>query len=231
MNEIVKSVLNRGAPIDTPVIINMNNLLEIFDNRELYDEYREAIKKIVGPISNILEFHAGETFLPVYATLTMTENNSKELRFSGENLYSSICEIFHPMNIKEFFDIFESYPKLKEFKDSLMAISTPDELRRRFPRLYEIYIDQLKTNEGLNTLTKIMNDPTKTTEKKLSYLKVSADYLNEFYPDINISREQEYAANFNLPNFLTRIMNVVLTALKNAEEIIDIYELSGVDIS
>ncbi len=119
MNEIVKSVLNRGAPIETPVIINMNDFLNIFDNSKLDEEYREALKKIVCPISNILEFHAGETFLPVYATLTMTDDNTKELRLSGENLFSSICEIFYPMTIKEFFNIFESTSNVNEFRDSI----------------------------------------------------------------------------------------------------------------
>ncbi len=161
----------------------------------------------------------------------MTEDNSKELRFSGENLYSSLRELFHPMNIQEFFDIFESYPKLKEFQDSVMSISTPDELRRRFPRLHEIYLNQIKTNEGLNRLTEVMNDSSKTMEKKLAYLKVAGDYLNELYPDINISREQEYAANFNVSNFLMRIMNVVFTALKNAEEIIEIYDNGTLELN
>lgn len=231
MNEIVKSVLNRGAPIDTPMLISMAELLSILDNTELYDEYRAGITEIIGKISNILKFHAGETFLPTYASITMMDDNTKELRFSGENIFSSICEIFYPMNIKEFFDLFESLPKLQEFQKSILSISTPDELRKKFPRLYDLYLSQIKTNEGLNTLTEILDNPNETMEKKLSYLQVTADFFKELYPEVNITEEQEYAKNFNIQSFLNRIMNVILRALKNIEEIIEIYESGTLDLN
>ncbi|MDE6292615.1 MAG: hypothetical protein K2L98_02915, partial [Bacilli bacterium] len=211
MNEIVKSVLNRGVPIDTPIVIDMNDFFAAFDNKKLYEEYREAIKTIVGSISNILKFHAGDTFLPVFATLTMSEDNTKELRFSGENLFIGIREIFYPMNLKDTLEICENVSKFEDFRKSIMSIQTPDELKGKFPRLYELYINQVETNKGLNTLTEVLNDPDSSLERKMKYLTVSTDFLKEFYPEVNISREQEFAQNFSLHNFLTRMMDVVLT--------------------
>lgn len=231
MNEIVKSVLNRGAPIDTPIVIDMNDFLTAFGDKKLYEEYRESIKTIVGLISNILKFHTGDTFLPVFATLTMADDNTKELRFSGENLFIGIREIFYPMNLKDTLEICENISKFKEFRNSIMAIKTPEELKGKFPRLYELYINQVETNKGLNTLTEVLNDPNSPIERKMNYLKVSTDFLKEFYPEVNISREQEFAQNFNLHNFLTRIMDVVLTSLKNAEEIIEIYESGTLELN
>ena len=32
MKEVIKSVLNRGAPIDTPIMFNVKEFLEIFEN-------------------------------------------------------------------------------------------------------------------------------------------------------------------------------------------------------
>lgn len=231
MNEIVKKTLNRGAPIDTPVIINMNDFLGLFDNQKLYDEYRSSIKSVVGHISNIVDFHVGETFLPVYATITLGEDNTKELRFSGENLFTSIGEIFHPTDIKEIIAICESSTKFEEFKQSILAIDTPEELKRKFPRLYELYMNQIELNKGLQTLESVMQDSKESLEMKMKYMQATADYLKEFYPNVNITKEQEFMHDFNLHKYLTRIMNVITSALCNAEEIIETYQSGTLELN
>lgn len=107
MNDILRESLNRGAPIDAPVLINLVDYFEIFKSQELHDEFREAVKKCLGGISNIAKFHVGDIFVPALATITLGENNIKELRFSGENVFTCIREIFDPLSLKEIIDICE----------------------------------------------------------------------------------------------------------------------------
>ncbi len=230
MNEIVKKTLNRGAPIDTPILLNMGDFLQVFDDDKLSNEYREAIKSIICSISNILIFHAGDTFIPVFATLTLGDDNIKELRISGENIFTSIHEILYPMDIMDIIDSFESSAKIEEFKKRILAIKTPEELSKKFPRLFELYNGQLELNNGLNILSKVLDDPKASMSTKRQYLEATVSYLKEFYPEINITREQEFARNFTLERYLNRMFDVITTALVHGEEITEIYQSGTIEL-
>jgi len=230
MNEIVKKTLNRGAPIDTPILLNMGDFLQVFDDDKLSNEYREAIKSIICSISNILKFHAGDTFIPVFATLTLGDDNIKELRISGENIFTSIHEILYPMDIMEIIDNFESSAKIEEFKRNILSIKTPEELSKKFPRLFELYKGQLELNNGLNILSKVLEDPKASIGTKRQYLEATVNYLKEFYPEINITKEQEFARNFTLERYLNRMFDVITTALVHGEEITEIYQSGTIEL-
>lgn len=231
MNEILKNAINRSAPIDTPIAINIEEFLHIFENEKLYNEYREAIKSVVGEISNILKFHCGRIFLPVYATITLSDDNSKELVFSGENIFSCIREIFHPMDMKMIFDICETPGKFKDVAESVIKIKTPEELKRKYPVLYDLYLDQIKFNEGIETYERVMNNPHHSFEHKMECEKACMEYLREFYPEIDIKREVEFYHNFSLESFLVRMMKVVRDALMNADSIINLYQSAYLELN
>lgn len=87
MNEIIENALNRGAPIDTPIMIDIYEFIKLFDSEELVDEYRKSVKEIISQISNIIDMYGGMIILPTYATISMDENNDKILCFSRENYF------------------------------------------------------------------------------------------------------------------------------------------------
>lgn len=224
MNDILRESINRGAPIDTPVLISVTDFLQIFDNKDLYKEYREAIKGAIAGISNIAEFHVGEIFIPTHATVTLGENNTKELRLSGENIFLSICEIFYPMDLKEIIDICESNKTFNTFKESVLKISTPEELKRKYPRFYELYISQIEFNKGLKQYEDIINNPEASFQTKMEYSKVTKEFLTELYPNVNLDRELEYMHSFSVSSFIERIFNVIIRVLNHAEEVVNLYE-------
>lgn len=53
MDEILKNALNKGVPVDTPILIDINEFLTLFEKEELIKEYRESISDTVSQISNI----------------------------------------------------------------------------------------------------------------------------------------------------------------------------------
>lgn len=54
MNEIIKKVLNKGAPIDTPILIDLKEFFETFENEKLYEDYRKSVVAILSKIYRLL---------------------------------------------------------------------------------------------------------------------------------------------------------------------------------
>lgn len=79
MNEVLESALNRGAPIDAPVKIDLLEFISLFEKEELIEEYRNCSSTIISQISNIMDMYAATIILPTKATIVTEENHSKIL--------------------------------------------------------------------------------------------------------------------------------------------------------
>lgn len=122
MNKIIENALNRGAPIDTPIMINLYDFLTIFENEGLVKECRNSSKEIISKISNIMDLYGGDIILPIYATISMDESNSKILRFSGENYYFSILGLLKGMNDSEIIDACDDRKKFKNLREKILSL-------------------------------------------------------------------------------------------------------------
>jgi len=167
VKEVIKSVLNRGAPIDTPIMFNVKEFLEIFENEALYTDYRKNVVGIISKLSNIMDFFGGTTILPVLASISMDENNSKVLQYPGENLFYNISEILYDVDVDEVIEACEQLDKFRELKKKILEIKTPEELKRLMPRLYDLYSDQVATNKNLLDLEELMNDSNAPLDLKM----------------------------------------------------------------
>ena len=224
MNEVIEKALNRGAPIDTPILININELLHTLDNKDLYQDYRKNITNVVSKISNIIDFFGGEIALPIYATISMSENNSKVLQFSGENIFANITELLKGIDIGEVLDACCNLEKFYTLRDRVLRINSPEELKVKLPYLYDLYIEQIELNEKLLELKSMVDDPKVPIELKLSNVSRITNGFKELYSNFDLKREQQFAKDFTLKLFLERMMNVVTLMLSNFEEILEIYD-------
>lgn len=230
MNEIVKSVLNRGAPIDTPILISIKEFLEIFENEELYNDYRKNVVNIISQISNIMDYFGGPLILPTLASISTDEKNSKVLSFPGENLAFNISEILYDVDVDEVLDACEHLDKFAILKEKILSIKSPEELKSKMPRLYQLYEDQVKTNTNLLALEELLNDPDESFDLKMRNLSRITNNLSELYSNFDLKREQQFAKDFTLELFLERLMNGVEALLVNFEEVISIYGSANLEL-
>lgn len=224
MNPIVKKALNRGAPIDTPILIDLYKFFQIFDYKEeLLNEYKDQIKEIVGTISNIMDMYGGDFTLPVYATISIENNNSKILRFSGENYYATLAYLLTGPNTNKIMDTPNDMEICKVLKEELSKVQKEEELKINFPNIYKLYSDRLKEKENLLELDKIMDDKNIPLTVRLEQASKIVDCYKQFYLNFNLEREQQFAKKFTLDTFLKRLIKAIEAMIENSSEIILLY--------
>ena len=224
MNEIIENALNRGAPIDTPIMIDIYEFIKLFDSEELVEEYRKSVKEIISQISNIIDMYGGTIILPTYATISMDENNDKILCFSRENYFFSIYGLLQGIPLEKITSIFESRKNFECLREKVLGIKTEEELKVRLPRIYELYLDQLEANDHFIELEELMNDKNVPLPVKLENLSKMTNNFKNLYSDFDLEREQEFARNFTLAAYLERLMQGVENMLDHFDEIVYIYD-------
>lgn len=231
MNAILKSVLNRGAPINTPVMFDLHEFFGILDNEEVYKDYRKNIVNIISELSNILDYFGGTILLPTEAVISMSDTNTKELTFPGVNLHLNISEIFYDVDVDEVLDACDHPEKFQELKKKILAIKTPEELKAKMPRLYDLYNEQQTACNNLLELENLVNDPRVDFEVKIRNLSRITNGLKELYSNFDLKREQEFAKRFSVPVYLERLLNGIENLLNNIEEVTAIYQSGTLELN
>lgn len=231
MNEIIENALNRGAPIDTPIMIDIYEFIRLFDSEKLVEEYRKSVEEIVSKISNIIDMYGGSIILPTYVTISMDENNNKVLCFSRENYFFSIFGLLQGMKLEEIERIFDARENFESLKEKVLSIKTEDELKGKLPRVYELYIDQLEANNNFLELEELLNDKSAPLNIKLENLSRITNSFKRLYSDFDLEREQEFARRFTLTAYLKRLMQVVENMLDHFDEIVAIYDNHTLDLN
>ena len=231
MNEIIRKALSRGAPIDTPVRIDIYEFLELFDNTELYKEYKISSREVICMISNIIGMYGGDFVLPTEAIISMNSNGSKVMQFSAENYIFSLMCLLTGVEDDAFFAILEDKEKFQILKEKVINIKNSEELKLKLPRIYELYINQLKVNQTLLELEKIQNDRTIPLDARLKEISKITNNFKEFYSEFDLKEEQQFAKDFTLTLYLKRMMGAVEHMLDHAEEVIGIYDRHTLDLN
>lgn len=231
MNQIFTKALNRGVPIDTPIMIDIYEFIQLFDTDDLSDDYRRATLDIISKISNIIDMYGGDFILPTHAIISLDEDNSKVLRFSSECLFLSILGLLEGLDFNEVLAIYENKDKYQEFRSQVLNIKSEEELKQKLPRIYDLYIDRQKCNVNFIELENLVNDKNVSLECKLDNVSRMTNNFKECYSNFDLKREQELAKNFSLQAFLERMVKALDNMIINYEEIINIYLSHTLDIS
>ncbi len=230
MNDIVKKALNRGAPIDTPIIIDIYEMVQIFDSEAILDDYKVATADIISKISNIIDIYGGSFALPTHATIYTEKDNSKNLHFSAECFVLTILGLLKGLDWDEVIEACENRDKFEVIKNRILNIKSPEELKIQFPRIYELYVEQMECNESLIELEELVNDPNVPIELKLKNVANMTNGFKDRYSNFDLKREQEFARNFSMQAYLERIVKAMENMLDNFSEIVSIYESHTLNI-
>ncbi len=231
MDEVIKSALNKGVPIDTPITIDIDEFLRIFEKEELINEYRKSISDTVSQISNIIEMYGGEFMIPTYATIVTEANHTRVLHFSSSCYYLSVAYLLQGKNCDEILNANDEKQMREILKEKIINIKTPENLKENFPVIYNQYIERLEFNKSLIELDKLVNNPKTSLELKLKNTSKITNNFKKLYSNFDLKKETEFSKNFTFSNFLARISKVLDTILSHGEEIINIYYSHTLDIN
>lgn len=220
MNKVLEKALNRSAPIDTPVFVNISDILNILENPKIIDDYKKSMYPVVSKISNICDFYTGNFMLPTHATITIGENNSKIFTFSPENYFFALIELFDGSKyFKDSIDITSDVEIFKKVKNDILSINSEEELKRSFPIIYKIYIDAKEANKNNIELDRILNDKKEDLGYKLMNYSVISNNFKTMFPNFDLDKEIEFSKIFSLKTYLERFLNAIECIIENKEEV------------
>lgn len=231
MNSVIENVLNEGVPLNTPLLIDIQEFFELFDFDGLIQEYRENVKEIVSSLSNIMDYYGGNIILPTYVTLSLDENNCNVLRFSGENFYFSLATLFIGIDVDELLEACDHQEKFAILKEKVLNVKNETELKQKFPILHKLYEEQTEANKNFIELENLVQDKNTPLELKLHNVSKITNNFKELYSHFDLKREQQFAHECTLSLFLERIMKAVGNLINVSMDVIHIYASYKLDIS
>lgn len=225
------SCINRGVPIDAPIFVVPEDLYGIaYDSNSIesyinsaHRKYSSFIKKIGGV----------DVDFPLYKHLELAiDPNTLEKKL----IFSPICflkSVYSMLDIDHYYsdrDSMENKPfdfdfdKIKEYIVKLGYVSSPNELKREFPLIYERYMDGKKREE---TFKKLRKCDKKELEKHLN--KLRATNPSEFVSFSNAISIANSERRFSFDTFLDDYVSFFVNVYKNFSNIFDYLENSPVD--
>lgn len=173
MNNDLQTIFNKGVPINTPITITANDILDMSDDRE---KTKERIERRFKKFTNFLKEKGNSSEIEFFETMCLISDPKtldKELHFSFGGFLSSIffalnicdiCKDYSYSNaLKSMSEVSEDncenlIPDIKEAIEKLKNIQTENQLKKEFPMLYtkyrrqkELYNSVKETNKNINT--------------------------------------------------------------------------------
>lgn len=222
MKNNMNEVLNKSVPIDTPIIINAGDLIEIFQNKEMKENMCNILKQSTSYISNLCNLYMADKLDTRFFTVSMQEDGNKILTLSVENYYMTFHGFLKGSDFEnKFFNVVKDNNTFISLKNDLKSIKNEKELRRKYPALYGFYKEELEVSKNLLELDRIMNDKSRSFIDKMTTRKTIMDNFKEYYPNYNIDKEMEEAKKFNFNTFINKYINLLEVLRNNEEEIIN----------
>lgn len=203
MSSVIEQSLNKSVPVDTPVIIRYNDLLEIVDNKKELDriierQFQRTLKYFVKPGMPNLPFDFFKTFEVSIDPDTL----EKRLIFSPQGYFTSIMwnlncnginkEVSGDMKLVRF-DKEEIDNRLKLLKKNC----SENKLRREFPFLHKSYLKGNAIYKDFFAVLDVFDNPNISQGIKDRLKKDIKDSLkNTLAYDLDIDREFDTARRF-----------------------------------
>lgn len=237
MNEILKKALNRGAPIETPVFVEISDLLNIVNSNVLTEEYKNNMYPIICEISNLCDMYTGNFMIPTMATITTNEDNVKTLSFTGFNYHYAIANLIKGSVLDSknnkgiLWDVCETEEGFKKFKDDVLSITSENDLKRKYPMIYHYYEEEKECAQNLMDLEEYINDKRVPLNDKLVAIGSLNSNFKKFWPNYDYKKEMERHKNFSVEGYLKTFMNGLEIIFQNREEIIELYASKQLELN
>lgn len=228
MTNVVKDILNKGVPVQTPVLLDLSALLQNFkDNDNLKKEFLDKVYHLFQFVSDLTECDVSNYLSFSFGTvINGNDLFSKNIHFAVENYYITFSRFLNAKSndeIEKIFQLNEEY--FQEVERSLREIRTEKELKRKYPQLYENYLEEQKKNQKLLEFDQMLNDKRIDFRRRMFLRMDLIQRQQKQFPKYDLEKEISYAKTFDLKSFLNKFIHIINCLKEYREEIID-YMLS-----
>lgn len=202
MNSGINTFINRGVPLNTPVSILHNELLEIVDDSEEFENlFQKQFYNYMKFLNDLVGYDLYIEFL--YAMMIYTDDNlEKKIIFSPEQFISSLCLNLGLLNgtdaSKSTVLHSVSYNSFREAIEELRNCKNESEFKRKFPFLYNnSYVNGRNVYNNYENIRSVFNNPNIDFRKKLEFTKeINESVKKSTHVDFNIHDDLKKADNF-----------------------------------
>ena len=237
MANSLKNIINRGVPVSTPLLLRMDDLISISNNKS---DSREKILSLYKEVLNYLSSYFGNYVARIPASMRIySDPNTLEKSF-GLDIEQFLFMVVYSLNAYgndrnnkqgslSFIDIdFEElvntdFELLKNRIEILRSLKDPSQLKKKFPTLFKQYKDWQLCYKNVLGLHKLLlktgfYSNYKTLEQKM---KILSD-LKKHDIDVDLDELEELvedAHKFSFDSFCKDYANIFENILENYDNI------------
>lgn len=215
------SILNIGIPIDTDVQLDLEFVYELCKGN---DKARKSISDSVKDINRYLYETCGvytSSIMPFFVFTIFVDplTLKKDFHFTSLNIVQSMLLLLNEKEKRQALINGDIDTELVLNKlTSLDKIDNENDLRKNFPKLFEIYSKEKEVASILKKASIVLNE-MKDFQKILAFRKELIDECQKDGVEKNIDEEIEKANSFSVNSFCSQCANVICKAFKHIEEI------------
>jgi len=230
MSNVVKDILNKGVPVQTPVLLDLGALMQNFsENDKLKREFLHKIYGLFQFVGELTECDVSKFLTFNFGTIVGGKDVfSKNIHFAVENYYLTFSRLLNTTShnlADKILQLDETFFHEQEY--ILRNIRTEKELRRKYPDLYDAYLLEQKQVQEVLKLDQILNDKKIDFVKKLTYRMEFIKGYQKYYKGYDLDKEIEYAKGADMNSFIEKFIHIMKCLRENSDEIIN-YMLSEV---
>lgn len=246
MNGVIEKSLNKGVPIDTPIVLLYNDLSNLFKNKEKFKKIIDKeFEKYINFIYEGLPFRNDIELFLTMSVVTDSETLEKKVIFAPSGLVSSLamnlnldnmCNGFKRDEFNEGFgnlaDIKVKFaPKFEDRIQRLESLISPRQLKKEFPFLYEKFEMYENYYNSLKVVEKALTDEKIPLLDRLKNRKLFIDSYRKNGDNIDIDELFLKSKKFNLNTFCKEYASVFRVILSKFDDIIDYMYSNPIDFS
>lgn len=235
---IMDTIINKGVPVSTPIILRCCDLREICNEKIKFESAMEdAIKRRNEKLNKIVNMKD----LLIYKSMSIKINPNtlkKELVFSSAAFLYSLFKYLNYNNIYNIekeddfnFDYFNlDFEVLTPRINILRQISDSNELKREFPLLYGIYS---KISDNFKAIKEIDRKINCSSLSKFMKNKIKHDVIKTAEKNVNAHLSENIfltARKFNITSFCNSYADCFDDIVNNSDEICEIFDNETINL-
>ena len=234
-------VINKGVPIETPIVIRVSDLYAMTNNKErLAKKLDKEFKKYTEFLSSLSEKNDIEIFM----TLCIGSDKKtleKKLHFAPTGFISTILNNLNVDNICNIrpkhiaYNDVDSYnndyaSKIEDRIRKLKLVTSEKNLRKHFPVLYIKYTETKELYKNLKEIEEVINSPKVPFMERI---KLKAD-LNKTYQNNNLNMTIddifEMIKDFSINKFCISYAKTFEGLVEHFADVLEYLETHSLDI-
>ena len=233
----IDNSLNKGVPINFPVLIEPTDLIAIVSNQKKMTSILE--KSTFAYLEFISRQAKSLISLDFYGTLAIVhdfEDLKGKIIFSDLGFYKTLDKTLNTnITVNDYEELLDTSDMVRQFLERteiLKQVKTPNELKRKFPNIYQKY---LKTVQDNYNLTKGIIEPLNKLSLRDRTLKLIT--LNKelrkysLYDAVTMEDLIEDTKKFSFERFIEQMVSCLTNLVNNKDKIIAYINNNPIDFN